>query len=128
VVDIDKYERTIREAYDCLARRGKESLDSKGRAFHVGGTKILHWINPDLFIMIDSNVARVFRVYHGVCFKDATQPRYTAKKYLDCLRHAQSEIHAYGYERFRALEPGTPIARIVDKIAFVQGIQLAMKT
>jgi hypothetical protein len=112
---------SVQAAYDCLASPGPGALDSKGQHFHVGATKILHWIAPALFIIVDRNVARSFRKHHVIDFKSGTQPGYSAEKYVECLRKAQEEIHAYGYERLCSIEPQTPLARLFDKVAFVVG-------
>jgi len=71
--------------------------------------------------MVDTNVAKAFREHHRVNYKKSTQPGYTAKKYIDCLRHAQGEIRAYGFEKFMQIEPATPWARLFDKVAGVVG-------
>jgi hypothetical protein len=115
---------SVKAAYDCLASPGPGALDSEGQHFHVGATKILHWIAPALFIMIDSNVARSFRKHHAIGFKRATQPGYSAERYVECLKKAQEEIRAYGYDRFCMLEPQTPLARLFDKVAFIVGREL----
>ena len=80
-----------------------------------------HWIAAALFIMLDGNVASAFRKHHRVEFANTTQCGYTAENYFSCLKHAQAEIEAYGYERFRRLEPATPLARLFDKAAWVVG-------
>jgi hypothetical protein len=91
------------------------------RSFHVGATKVLHWLFPDLFIMLDSNSAKGFQKHHKVGFRRTSQPGYSAEKYIDCLKKAQAEILGYGPERFTDLEANTPLARIFDKVAFVVG-------
>ncbi|MBI3683761.1 MAG: hypothetical protein HY235_25590 [Acidobacteria bacterium] len=112
----------ITETYDCLAASGGGALHgNQAKQFHVGATKILHWIAPALFIMLDRNVASSFRKHHAVQFTKTTQPGYTTQKYFSCLQYAQAEIEAYGYESFRRLEPATPLARLFDKVAWVVG-------
>lgn len=68
--------------------------------------------------MVDGNVAKAFREHHVVNYKKSTQPGYTAKKYVDCLQHAQDEIRRYGFEKFMRIEPDTPLARLFDKVAW----------
>lgn len=121
-IELASFHDLITKAYDCLAASGGSALHgNQAKRFHVGATKILHWIAPALFIMLDRNVASAFRKHHGVKFAKTTQPGYTAEKYFSCLKHAQAEIEAYGYESFRRLEPATPLARLFDKVAFVVG-------
>jgi len=83
----------ITKAYECLAASGKGALHgNQDNQFHVGANKILHWIAPNLFIMLDRNVASAFKKHQGVKFKNATQPGYTAEKYFTCLKLARDEI------------------------------------
>jgi hypothetical protein len=104
--------------YGYLALSG--TLDPKKQS-HVAATKILHWLFPDLFLILDRNVARAFQKHFGVKLRDSTQPGYSAEIYFTCLEKVQYEIRSFGAERFLQLEPGTPEARIFDKIAFVTG-------
>ncbi|MBI4874349.1 MAG: hypothetical protein HY822_06940 [Acidobacteria bacterium] len=120
-IDLVSFHDPITEAYECLAASGEGALGDQAKKFHVGATKILHWIAPALFLMLDSNVASAFRKHHAVEFANTTQPGYTAEKYFSCLKHAQAEIEAYGFERFRRLEPATPLARLFDKVAWDVG-------
>jgi hypothetical protein len=121
-IDLVAHARANEAAYDRLAEAGEEALNADpSDRFHVGATKILHWIAPSLFIMVDTNVANAFREHHQVNYKKSTQPGYTAKKYVDCLRHAQGEIRVYGFEQFMQIEPATPLARLFDKVAWVAG-------
>jgi hypothetical protein len=121
-IELASFHNEIKEAYDCLAASGEGALHGKpAKRFPVGATKILHWIAPALFIILDRNVASAFKKHHATGFAKSTQPGYTAEKYFSCLHYAQVEIEAYGYERFRRLEPATPLARLFDKAAWVVG-------
>ena len=122
--DLSAYGSEIMSAYELLARTGTLHPTKQ---FHVGATKILHWLFPDLFLMLDRNVARAFRKHFGVKLRDTTQPGYSAQIYLSCLRSAQNEILSFGTDRFRQLEPDSPEARIFDKIAFVVGVRLKVQ-
>lgn len=127
-VNLPESDKSIRLAYNELAAGGKNGLseERKGNTeekkerpqFHVGATKILHFMNPHLFLIMDSNAAAAFRKFHGVPYNASTQPGYVANRYIACLRHAKQDIQAFGVEAFKELEPGTPIARIYDKLCF----------
>ncbi len=117
--DLNAIGSAVKRAYECIAA----GCAVRGKLFHVGATKVLHWLFPDLFIMLDRNVARAFQKHHKVGFRLATQPGYSAEKYLRCLEKAKDEIVGFGPESFVALEPNTPIARIFDKVAFVVGAE-----
>ena len=108
----DDHEGKMCKAYECLAKKG--SLDKK-KAFDVGATKILHWLAPELFIIVDTNIKQAFPSGSGL------KTGYTAKKYCDRLVFAKDEILCYGSDKLRSHEPKTPLARLFDKVAFVAG-------
>ncbi len=124
-IELSEQEDRIVQAYDSLSQGGPGSLYGDEKQFHVGATKTLHWIAPRLFIMIDQHTARALQTQHGVDYRDRPPQGYTAEKYLQCLTHAQKEIAKYGPERLSEHEPGTPLVRIFDKVAWVLGKQLA---
>ena len=123
--DINKEKDNIKYAYDTLSSKGKYCLHSNvEKSFHVGATKILHFLNPEFFIIIDSNAARAYRENHNVPFKNTTQPGYSAESYVMCMQHTQYDIEGFGVDNFQNLEPGCPITGIYDKLAFVTGAGL----
>ncbi|MEE8418774.1 MAG: hypothetical protein V3S02_01530, partial [Dehalococcoidales bacterium] len=112
----------VKGVYDILSSEGDDALNENKRYhFHVGTTKILHYLNPKLFIIIDSNAARAFRDSHGIRYKNTTQPGYSAERYMQCIECAQSDILGYKAEQFQSLEMGIPVTRIYDKLTFVTG-------
>jgi len=117
-IDLTEHQSEIVSVYHCLANAGTLHPEKQS---HVAATKILHWLFPDLFLMLDSNVAAMFRSVFGVQFSKSTQPGYSSERYIQCLRFAQSDIRSFGTERFRHSEEQTPEARIFDKIAWVAG-------
>ena len=124
-VDLQKQEDNIKKAYKILSAGGQGSLhEDSNKSFHVGATKILHFLNPELFIIIDSNAARAFRAAGQVHFLNSTQPGYTSDLYFQCLKQAKADISKYGVNSFQALEPNTPITRIYDKLTFITGAGL----
>ncbi|MFN2152221.1 MAG: hypothetical protein ACK2T5_11530, partial [Anaerolineales bacterium] len=52
---IEDISQPIKKSYDTLSGKGIDGLHSGGKYFHVGATKILHFINPRLFPIVDSN-------------------------------------------------------------------------
>jgi hypothetical protein len=108
----------IKKAYDILSSAGKGGLNH-----HVGASKILHFLNPQAFIIVDSNAARAFRRWHHVSLGNTT-PGYSSDKYIECLECAKKDILDYGVKDFCALEKGVPIARIYDKLTFMTGSKL----
>ncbi|WP_050026549.1 hypothetical protein [Verrucomicrobium sp. BvORR034] len=122
-VELATHSTSLEQAYNILTQLGPQE-----KQFHVGATKILHFINPELYPIIDSNAARFFREKLGIPFRTTTQPGYSAKMYLLSMQKLKELILEYGLERFRQLEPGTPLLRIVDKVAFVSGGMQAVET
>ena len=123
-IDLQDHGKEICQVYDTLSSTGLGALhQNQEKAFYVGASKILHFLNPELFIMVDSNAARAFRIAHSVPFKNATRPGYSAERYVECMKFAQKDISQYGSDKFQALEPNTPITRIYDKLTFVTGSQ-----
>lgn len=119
-VNLQAYEQEILRAYCELSDAGEEALNQSnlkgGNArFHVGTTKILHFLNPSLFIIVDSYAAKAFHKAHGV------SAGYSHRKYLERMKLAQWDIRGYGVSRFQELEPDTPITRIYDKLTFMTG-------
>jgi hypothetical protein len=63
-VDLEGEQENIESAYKELSARGADGLNQKGGDFHVGTTKILHFLNPELFLIVDSNAAQAFSQCH----------------------------------------------------------------
>ncbi len=121
-INLQQNSHAIEAAYNTLSAKGNGALhNNQTKSFHVGATKILHFLNPKFFIIIDSNAARAFRGAHNLPFKNTTQPGYSAPLYIKCMECAQKDILTYGLEQFQALEPSIPITRIYDKLTFVTG-------
>lgn len=121
-INLQQQRASIIESYNALARgNGALHMDSR-KSFPVGATKILHFLNPQLFIIVDSNAARAFKMAHGLPFKNTTQPGYSAELCIKCMEHAREDILKYGLKNFRKLDkPDVPIMRIYDKLTFVTG-------
>lgn len=114
-LDLGQHEQAIRKAYEELSRKGDDSLDMKHRHFHVGATKVMHFLNPELFIIIDSNAIIAFRKAHSI------KSGHPSQEYFQCMTSARLDILTYGVEEFRALDPDTPITRVYDKLTFMTG-------
>jgi hypothetical protein len=124
-VDVSRSGRDIVRAYDVLAADGPDGLHEQGKAFHVGATKVLHFLHPELFIIVDANTARALRAAFRIPYRSSTQPGYSGERYVRSLSAVKEWIRDYGVERFRSLGPGIPVLRIFDKMAFVYGAGLA---
>ncbi len=67
---------------------------------------------------------RAFKQSHNVGYLNSTQPGYSRDKYIECMEWVKKDILDYGVEDFAAIEKGTPITRIYDKLTFVTGSQI----
>lgn len=114
-IDLELHKGDIAQAHNILSARGNHALHDKGKSFYVGATKILHFLNPNLFIIVDSNATRAFQEAYAV------RPGYSEGRYIERMEHARKDILEYGLESFQALEPGVPITRIYDKLTFITG-------
>jgi hypothetical protein len=81
-IDLTEHQSEIVSVYHCLANAGTLHPEKQS---HVAATKILHWLFSDLFLMLDSNVATMFRSSFGVQFSKSTQPGYSSERYIQCL-------------------------------------------
>ena len=120
-VKIEEVSQSIKKSYLILSKKGKSGLHSGGKHFHVGTTKILHFINPELFPIVDSNAAKTLRALFGLPYKNSTQPGYSADLYLKSIVTIKEAVSKYGFKEFQLLEPETPMMRIFDKLTFAFG-------
>jgi hypothetical protein len=124
-IDLQDHGDEIRQAYNILSSSGYNALHKDpAKSFHVGATKLLHFLRPELFIIVDSNAARAFKAAYNIPFRNTTQPGYSAHRYCECMKLAKKDITGFGSYKFKALEPGTPITRIYDKLTFITGSML----
>ena len=123
-IDLGAHSRDIVRAYNVLAADGEGGLHEQGKSFHVGATKILHFLNPELFMIVDANAAQALKVEMGIPYRSGTQPGYSGERYVEAMTEVKRWIGDHGIERFRSLEPGTPALRIFDKLAFTYGAGL----
>jgi len=121
-LNIQEHSAPITKIYNALSSKGDGALhENPDKEFNVGATKVLHFLNPNFFIIIDNNASRAYRMSHNVRFRNTTQPGYSAKLYVQCMECVKKDILNYGLEQFKALEQGIPVTRIYDKLTFVTG-------
>ena len=124
-------EAAIVTAFDVLSKPGT-GLNRRNTThfFSVGASKILHFIIPDLFIIVDSNARRVLEKEHSVHLNTPD-----GSSYLEAMGWYQQELNAWAtlncdpeckelvkldksWEKFKGARP-TPLPRILDKCTFV---------
>lgn len=104
---------TLIRLFDQLSGSGRVV---PGERFVVGATKALHFLNPELFLIVDKNVAEKLHQHTPLLPKSATN--YRGFDYVVALKIVASATRAYGVARLRNLQAGQPALRIVDKILF----------
>jgi hypothetical protein len=105
-------------------RFARTDLDVAGKAFDVGATKVLHFLNPWFFPIIDSNAAAALRQAGKIAFRKSTTPGYGAERYVEAQVVLKAEMLRHGHEvRKAARAQGLPELRIVDKALFVSAQQ-----
>jgi len=124
-INLQEHQDAIIKAYTTLSSKGIGALhENPKKSFHVGATKILFFLNPELFIIIDSNAARAFRAAWDIPFRNTAQHGYSADRYLECMKCAQKDILEYGEDQVRSLDPDIPLTRVYDELTFVMGANL----
>lgn len=135
-IDLEKKDLrvTITAIFDDLSKPGLDGLSKRNvkEFFSVGASKILHFLIPDLFVIVDSNARRELALYHGF-------PKYKMNGHLyhQAMKTYQMELFAWkdrysdnefnrlieidGVWRLYCGERSTPIPRIMDKCTFVGG-------
>jgi len=135
--DIDLENATLRDTittiFDSLSKPGSDGLSKRNKkeSFSVGASKILHFLIPDLFVIVDSNSKQELIQYHDF----PKSPKINGNRYLQAMKLYQMELNiwkeCYSDNRFDKLlqtddswqtflgERQTPLPRIMDKCTFV---------
>lgn len=58
-INLQQHGSAIINAYNVFSPKGNGGFNEK-KDFHVGATKVLHFLNPHLFIIVDKYAARAF--------------------------------------------------------------------
>jgi hypothetical protein len=121
----------VRPLFDALERRGPEGLNrrSEGEGFHVGASKILHFLVHDLFVILDSNARRELSRYHS--FSKSKKDGFSYLTAMACYQRELTEwSRSYddpNFQKLVALDSSwrrfggvreTPLPRILDKCTF----------
>jgi hypothetical protein len=84
--------------FDYLSSSGRVV---EGQRFSVGAAKTLHFLNPELFLIIDSRVAERLHGYSTLLPKSASS--YTGCDYVLALKIVAAHINQYGFRRLRSV-------------------------
>lgn len=126
-------EKEVRTLFDDLSKPGPNGLNLRKQkeSFPVGASKILHFLIPDLFIIVDSNARRELSKFGGI----QKSSKFNGKLYLSAMQHYQRELKVWAdknkdsnfnklyqidssYKKFGGTRK-TPLPRIIDKCTFV---------
>ena len=124
--------QTIKDIFDDLSKPGSEGLSRRSikESFSVGASKILHFIIPDLFIILDSNARRELNNIY-----EFPKGKIDKSLYLEAMRIYQRELKQWEqteddphFEKLLDIDSSwknfggirmTPLPRIIDKCTFV---------
>jgi len=106
--DLAAHGDQIVSAYEQLAANGPDGIHEQGKAFHVGASKLLHFLHPALFIIIDRNTAEVLRQYGGL----PEAAGYTGPGYFD---NVTFEWRLYGMTT--GMSPKPPYSPVTNQNA-----------
>lgn len=119
--------------FDDLAKNSSVSLNFSGKqkGFQVGASKILHFLIPDLFIIVDSNARSELANHYGF----SKHKKIDGQRYVAAMQLYQKELIKWAgknndpaFSKLLALDPSwknfrgereTPLPRIIDKCTFV---------
>ena len=129
-VELSDYRDLIIRVFDGISENGLNQIEGKTkRHFPVGTSKILHFLIPGLFIIVDSNSKREL----GRLYSFLHQKMVDGKAYYEAMKYYKMELIEWqkddpdfsrliGFDgdrkKFGGIKP-TPLPRIIDKCTFV---------
>lgn len=119
-----KYKDDIKNLYNALSTGGKDGLSADEERFDVGATKIMNFIFPELFVMVDRNVGQTL-----IGLKLIKIPRkgdtyyFCFEKYWEIMKICYAELKQYKKQGdisslLELDEEPTTLTRIFDKCVF----------
>jgi len=103
--------------YNTLSVSGEDGLSARKDCFDVGATKIMNFLFPDLFVIVDKNVKKALHKSGPLNFK----------KYWDIMMICHEELdewkksHGTLGNLLELDSKPTTLTRIFDKCAFIMG-------
>jgi len=122
--DLKELKNDVKKLYEVLSASGSDGLSARGDRFEVGATKIMNFLFPELFVMVDKYVKKALHKSGDISFR----------KYWDILIICRQEL-----EEWRTLHgtvdnlleldtKPTTLIRVFDKCAFIMGKTKSLKT
>jgi hypothetical protein len=102
--------------FNHLSVGGNDCLDAQGRQFRVGASKIMNFIFPELFVIMDSHVLKCLNL-HGNSFENYWTIMNTCRDELLEWQSTTCDLDAL----LRIDSSPTTLTRIFDKCAFIMG-------
>lgn len=122
-----EYKDDMRKLYDTLSAGGSDGLSADGNRFDVGATKIMNFLFPELFVMVDKNVTKTLTEQGLIRIprKGGTYD-YSFKSYWQimqiCYRELEQYLRLYGdiQNLLESDKKPTTLTRIFDKCTFIR--------
>lgn len=114
---LNEHKASSKILYETFSEDGSDSLALEEMQFHVGATKIMNFLFPDFYVMVDSRVAKALHRSGGYYFEKYWDTMRLCRQELDSWR----EMHCDLDSLILLDKPPTTLTRIFDKCAFVMG-------
>lgn len=122
----------IQKLYNELSKGGSDSFDAKGKRFGVGASKIMNFLFPELFVMVDSNVANTLNQFGYIKIPRKGYTYYFSFEfYWEIMEICRKELEEYqkrhgNLQRLLDMDDKpTTLTRIFDKCAFVMAKKIS---
>jgi len=120
-----EYKDDVEKLYNALSAGGSDGLSADGKQFDVGATKIMNFLFPELFVIVDKNVTKTLTELGliGIPRKGGTYD-YSFDSYWQimqiCYRELEQCVRLYGdiQNLLEFDKKPTTLTRIFDKCAF----------
>ena len=138
-LSVPELRKVITDLFNDLSKSSPNGLNirKEGESFPVGATKILHFLIPDFFIIVDSNARRELAKLYNI----RKSLKFDGGLYYSAMQHYQTELQEWDRENedpdfHKLLEIDTsykqfgntrktPLPRIIDKCTFVGDLNIA---
>jgi len=122
--DWQKYRDDVKKLYDTLSAGGNDGLSADGNRFDVGATKIMNFLFPELFVMVDKKVAKTLTELELIRFsrKGGTYC-FCFEKYWKIIKICYAELEQYKKQGdisdlLKLDKEPTTLTRMFDKCVF----------
>jgi len=115
--NIERIEFETKDFFGMMSERGNDSLSPRGNRFDVGATKIMNFLFPDLFVMVDRWVKKGLRKSTPLNPQKYWSIMMLCRKELEKWQTTYGDLHSLIALDYQP----TTLTRVFDKCAFVMG-------